>query len=390
MAEYRGIDIMDFIIFLIKNKKIIIISTLVTLFLSYLIIFFFVKERFDSTALVIPSSQNSVGGISSLLSSFSNLPIDIGGVQTNEDIGMFETILFSRTTAEKMIDQFDLMTEYGQDSREEAIKIFYNNLFTNETDAGAYSISVRSETPIKSAEMTNFLVSHLNEAIINLNITKSKENKLFLQRRVDEIYGDLKLAEDSLSNFQKKTGVYIAEDQTKASIEAYVAFEAELAKKEIEYSVLKQILGSESPKLKEVKLSVNTYREKVNRIISGEEKSSLLLGLNKLPENTLNYFRLFRKVKISNQLLEFIIPLYEQAKFEEQKDLPILQIIDYAKPPEKKSYPLRILFSFIITTFIEIIVVLYLLVKSIVNKSQNPKLIFIKNELFSFKSRTTE
>ena len=86
-------------------------------------------------------------------------------------------------------------------------------------------------------------------------------------------------------------------------------------------------------------------------------------------------------------MLEFIIPLYEQAKFDEQKEVPILQVIDYGVPPEKKSYPSRVLFSLIITFASLLIVFLIILIREILQNSDNPKIAMLRKEMRLIKKK---
>jgi hypothetical protein len=80
-------------------------------------------------------------------------------------------------------------------------------------------------------------------------------------------------------------------------------------------------------------------------------------------------------------MLEFIIPLYEQSRFEEQKNIPVLQIIDKGIPAEKKSYPPRSLFALLITIFMMVAFLGILTGNDIFKNSTNPKLILLKKNL---------
>jgi uncharacterized protein involved in exopolysaccharide biosynthesis len=60
-----------------------------------------------------------------------------------------------------------------------------------------------------------------------------------------------------------------------------------------------------------------------------------------LPEIGLEMARLFREVEIQTRLLTFLLPQYEQAKIQEVKDTPTVQIIDPAVPPQLKNSPKR-------------------------------------------------
>lgn len=58
-----------------------------------------------------------------------------------------------------------------------------------------------------------------------------------------------------------------------------------------------------------------------------------------------------RSIDYYAKLIEYLGPQYEQSKIEEKKDIPTLQILDYAVRPERKAKPKRSLIV-IITGFI--------------------------------------
>ncbi|MBK8663776.1 MAG: hypothetical protein IPN18_19040 [Ignavibacteriales bacterium] len=61
--------------------------------------------------------------------------------------------------------------------------------------------------------------------------------------------------------------------------------------------------------------------------------------MGSLPTKAIEYFRLYRDVKINNEMLGFLLPVYEQAKFDEQKDTPVILTLDNAVANDKKVYP---------------------------------------------------
>ncbi|MDR3625187.1 MAG: GNVR domain-containing protein, partial [Ignavibacteriaceae bacterium] len=79
--------------------------------------------------------------------------------------------------------------------------------------------------------------------------------------------------------------------------------------------------------------------------IDDKLKSSLNLFIpfEKIPETGIKYVRLTRDYEIQTKLMEFIYPIFEQAKIQEQEDIPAVLVVDKAVPPEKKSAPKRLL-----------------------------------------------
>jgi uncharacterized protein involved in exopolysaccharide biosynthesis len=386
MSEYKQIDLLDCLIYLNKWKKKLILIFLISLVASYLIIYFAIPEKFDAEAVIVPSESQGVSGIASMVKSFSGLPLNLSGLGKASGTNLYNTIVLSRTNFEKIIDKFGLYNEYNLQSREKTIKELSKNIFTNESESGAYSIRVRSSLPQKAADITNYIVDQLNSTMIELNVQKSHDNRVFIDKRYEEIKHDLAISEDSLKLFQKKSHFYSATDQTKAMIETYSKLESDLAVKQLELSVYEKIYGEESPLTKNAQISFNEYASHLKLLKNNKDGDNILLPITSLPDDGMKFLRLARDIKIGNSMLEFIVPLLEEAKFEEQKDIPLLQIIDRAVPPEKKSYPQRVLVSLLIAFFATLFILVIIILLELINNSRNEKIIFLRKELFKFRN----
>ncbi|MEJ2618637.1 MAG: hypothetical protein P8Z35_27045, partial [Ignavibacteriaceae bacterium] len=232
---------------------------------------------------------------------------------------------------------------------------------------------------ILAADMTNFIVGKLNERIIDLRVKKSRLNREYLEARVSDIKDSLRMAEDQMKLFQEKTGMFEAESQTKAILEQIAQLQASVAEKQTEYSIYKEIYGNSSPQAANAKIIAKEFADKLKNMERGKDSVNTLLSLNKLPQNVIDYFRHFRDVEVYTNILEFELPLYEQAKFQEQKDVPILQVIDSAIPPAKRSFPKRVLLASLITIVLMIITFMFILLKENKNLNNSDKFLYIKN-----------
>ena len=65
--------------------------------------------------------------------------------------------------------------------------------------------------------------------------------------------------------------------------------------------------------------------------------------MSSFPDLGMRSARLMREVEVQGRLLEIMVPQYEQARMEESKNIPTLQIIDEPKVPLNKIKPKRIL-----------------------------------------------
>jgi uncharacterized protein involved in exopolysaccharide biosynthesis len=66
---------------------------------------------------------------------------------------------------------------------------------------------------------------------------------------------------------------------------------------------------------------------------------NVFVPFSKMPDLGGEYIRRFRDVEIQYKILQFITPLYEQAKVEERRQTPSVLILDKAGPAERKSKP---------------------------------------------------
>jgi capsule polysaccharide export protein KpsE/RkpR len=380
-------EFLDFLAIVIKHKITLILIFIISLFSSYGLIYFFVEEQFDAETVIIPSGQNSLAGVSSLMKNISSvLPIGIGDINKESEMDLYNTIIYSRTSIETLIEKFGLKAILKIQRREELHKAVRKMIKAKVTIENAYTISVRANSRQLSSDMANFIVEYVNKKIVELNSAKSKNNRLFLEKRYRIVSDSLTNAEDNLKKFQETEGVFDASEQVNSTIEVFTKLESDLAAKQIEYSVMSQIYGNSSPNATTAKVAIDEYKRKIEAIKSGKEKRLSVVTIDSLPEKALQYYRYYRDVKINEEMLKFILPLYEQSKFDEQRDIPILQVIDKAIAPERKSYPPRTAFAGIIAFATTCFAALFLIVNDLVLNSNNPKIELLKKNLFRFKS----
>src|SRR6202140_2233942 len=84
---------------------------------------------------------------------------------------------------------------------------------------------------------------------------------------------------------------------------------------------------------------------------SSQPGDSMYPSIRKLPLLGVTYADLYRRTKIQEAVLETLTKQYELAKVQEAKEIPTVKVLDIANLPDKKSFPPRLLFIFLGTTF---------------------------------------
>ena len=369
MSDTRGFHLFDYLDFLVKRKELVLAVFFSSFVVAYLLIFFLVEEQYEATAMLIPRSDDMSSAVTGLLRATKGLPFGLGSKSSaRSDIDLYNTVIFSRSMMEDVIGKFGLLQAYRLDTTtadhmELAGKRLKREVLTKETEESAFQIVVRAGTRQRSADMVNYIIRRMNERIIDLNTQRSRDNREFLGHRVEDISATLRAAEDSLRTYQERTGLLDAKTQLQGIITANTTLETELEAKKLQESIMERMYDKESPQVKELRMQIEEYEKRLGALRSQSEPGSPLLALRKLPLTAVEFLRRYREVEINNLLLEYVLPLYEQAKIEEKKDYPVLQIIDQAVPPARKSYPPRTVFALIGSFSVTVLVFLVLLVR---------------------------
>ena len=104
---------------------------------------------------------------------------------------------------------------------------------------------------------------------------------------------------------------------------------------EVQVGVAEQRYGEENPLVR----------------ASKTELASLNAKLQTLPDLGVEYYRLYRDFAVQQKIYELMVPLYEQAKYEEKRDVASAVVLDVAQVPEEPARPKKrlivLIFAFI-------------------------------------------
>lgn len=362
--ENKEITLIDYLLMLTKWRKFLFLNFLIVCVLAAAISLTLPKWYTSSTTILPPTGETSGLGISSLI---NNLPVGglgLGMGALSEEASLFLAIINSRTVLEAAIEKFDLMDLYGTENMEETLRALRDHISVNVNDEGTITFYAEAGTPflpgeeddnkarILSRDMADFFIQELDKVNKRLKSEKAKNTRIFIEKRYFQNLSDLRNAEEAFKKFQEQHGVIALPEQTAAAITTAAGLKAEIIAKETKIEVLKTYVSSShsellraktellalSRKLDELKYGTNDLREKKRE---GFDKIDLFLPFDNVPDVGIQYARLFREVTIQEKLLEFLMPQYEQAKIQEAKDTPTVQVLDPAKIPVRKSKPKR-------------------------------------------------
>ncbi|OGU25940.1 MAG: hypothetical protein A2X66_03920 [Ignavibacteria bacterium GWA2_54_16] len=351
----RTVNVLDYLVVITRHRKFIFRFVAVCVLLAAIALFLVMSKWFKATAVIMPPKQKtSMGLLSSMLRSSTSSLRSLGlGGPVSDEILQYQAILKSRRCLDAVIDRFDLMHVYKASTKYDAVKELEENMtLALGKEEVSLEITLYDTDRIRVAEMANFFVDKLNQIYLEMSTAEARSNREFMERRYRQNLQDLKNAEDSLKVFQKKTGIYSVPEQLKAGIEAAADVQSQIALREMQLAILSKTTTPDNELRERTVLELNALRDKMNALQVGDEgrrgEFKIFPPFDRAPELGVQYFRLYREVEMQGKIMELILPLYEQAKIEEQRDTPSMLILDNAVPPEKASKPRRFLMTGIV------------------------------------------
>jgi tyrosine-protein kinase Etk/Wzc len=310
-------------------------------------------NTYTGNAKILPPQQNqSMGAMAAAaLSQLGPLAALAGqglGVRNPNDV--YVGMLQSDSVANGLIDRYSLMSVYGKKLRVDARRQLADRSEISAAKNGVITITVDDRNPQRAADLANGYVEELEKLTKALNITEAGKRRLFFEREIKMENDNLAAAEVALKQTQEKTGLILLDSQSKAMIESVTSLRAGIAAQEVKVQAMRSFATAENPDLVLAEQELTTMRAQLDRLGRGQGKRSIAdVPIENVPTAGLEYVRRLREVKYHEALFTLLAKQYEAAKIDEARDALIVQQMDKATPPERKSGPHRLLIALTVT-----------------------------------------
>lgn len=317
-----------------------------------------------STRVILPNQGGSglLSGLSSDISSAASSLL----TGPSGDYLRYLSIVSSRTVRERAVDEFDLVDVYetgdAEAPREEAIKILADNVeFVIDDEYEFLSVEVLDKDPQRAADLANFMVDELDR----LNTRLASGSAATFRRYVEQRYHEAQAALDSLLDrnraFQEEYGVYDLPAQAEGFFEYLAELRANALRAEIQYETFQDQFGASNAQVRMYQDLARSANQKYEDALAGREQL-LPVARGEVPEVARQYADIQRALTVQSRILEIVAPVYEQARFDEERQREAVQVVDPAVPPVEKAYPLRMVIVVASTLSAFILVVVFVLV----------------------------
>lgn len=343
--ESKQVDILDILIILAKRKKFILTSLLI---ISVLIVTYslLVQQTWSSTITFRPiiSDDSASGLIGSVLD--GNISSLLSGSSGTSDV---ESIIRSRSFLNKIINHFNLI-EYFEIEEEDTyivteliLRIMNKQVISidENIETGFTALRITTYNRELSAEIANYVVQQYEDYNKNLRITKGKQERIFLSKRIDELNLELENSIEKMKELQVNYNIIELESQIPPIFNSYSNTVSEYIKIDIEKEYLSNVMNDPQA-VKNLETKQNVILKQIRKFETGNDNLiNYMVPLDSIPNISQQYLLLKIRSEILKQTYDTIYPQLELAKLRELRDTPTIQIIDKAIPAGLRTWPKR-------------------------------------------------
>lgn len=356
------INLLDLAIIVVKYKKLVlglpILMALITIVVALLS-----PKIYTATARLLPPQQKE-SSVAAMLGALA-APAAGAGAAVGQALGLrspsdlYVGVLKSRTIADRLTDRFGLLDLYHAKTRARAREVLKEATHIASGKDGIISIEVDDEDPRRAADMANAYVEELDHMMQGLAVTEASQRRLFFEKQLAQARDQFASAEAALQRAMAAKGISAVEAQGRTMVNTTEQLRAQIAVKEIQLHAMGSYATGRNPEavrlgqeLASMKVQLASLEGGGRELAAAAESTSGLETLRKL-----------REVKFLEFTVELLTKQYEIAKIDEARNAVLIQVVDKAIPPDKKSKPkttLIVLLSTTLGVFVAILIVVLL------------------------------
>lgn len=340
-------DLLDLLLVMAQRKNTIILTSVIGMFITTGLVLL-MHPVFTAKAMVLPPQQGqSSSGLLSQLGSFAALA-GLGSSGQKDPNDLYLAVLQSNTVADGLIKRLNLMAAYKVTKLTDARRMLAaNSKFVSER-GGMISITVKDGDPHLAAKIANAYVDELHDINSRLIIGEAGVRRNFFSQQMALEKDRLTDAEIALQQTEEKTGAVSPMGQTGLVISQVAALQSQIISREVQLDALRTSSTDQNPDVIRLNTEIAGLRQQMSGLEAlqkGRKPGDISLTSRSLPEDQVAYLRKQRDVQYHTFIFDLIARQFEAARMDEAKASPLIQVLDPAEPPERKSGPFRALWT---------------------------------------------
>jgi uncharacterized protein involved in exopolysaccharide biosynthesis len=335
--EDDEISLLDLLQTIVDNLRLLILGPLVV-GLAALGISFAVPPTFTATVKFLPPQQQQSAAASMLasLGGLGGLAGAAAGLKNPAD--QYLAFMKSNSVQDALIDRFKLQERYDEDYKVDTRKELTSNTRASGGKDGLITVEIDDKDPKFAADLANAHVQELQKLLARLAVTEAQQRRAFFEKQLNQVKEKMIDAEQAL----RGTGVNssVLKSNPTSALAAVAALKAQVTAQEVKVGAMRGYLAETAPDFKQAMTELANLRAQLAKQEKDEPAAAAGQG---------DYVAKFREFKYQETLFELFARQFEMAKVDESREGAVIQVLDAALPPERKSKPKKALIAIIAT-----------------------------------------
>lgn len=334
------ISLLDLLQTIVDNLRLLVLGPLAVGFTA-LGISFLIPPTYTAKTQFLPPQQQQSAAASMLasLGSLGGLAGAVGGIKNPAD--QYLAYMKSVTLQDSLIERFKLIERYEVKTKTDARLALTGSVSAVSGKDGLISVEVDDKDPKFAAELANAHVEELGKLLGKLATTEAQQRRLFFEKQ-------LTIAKDKLIQSEialKATGVSgsVLKSNPVSAVAAVAGLQAAVTAQEVKLGAMRGYLAESAPDFKLAMSELSNLRSQLAK----QEKDSPATVVKATTEG--DYITKYREFKYHETLFELFSKQFELAKVDEAREGAVIQVLDAAQAPERKSKPKKAMIAIIAT-----------------------------------------
>ena len=356
--EDEKVSLLELLRVIIDNLRLLVLGPMFVGFIALCVSFtipaiytaktqFFPPQQQQSAAASMLASLGGLGGLAGTAGVLKN-PAD-----------QYVAYMKSDTLKDAFIKRFKLMERYQTKLFEDARKVFDERSRIMSGKDGLIKVEFDDTDPTFAADVANAYVEELRNVLSRLAVTEAQQRRVFFEKQLAQTKENLAASEQALM----ATGVSenILKSKPISATAAVAALKAQITAQEVKLGAMRGYLAETAPDFKFALIELANLRAQLTKQDKGDSGN--------VRADQSEYIRRYRDFKYHETLYELFIKQYEIARVDEAREVAVSQVLDFAKPPERKSKPQKALIAIIAAVAAEFSLLLFVFVRHALRKA---------------------
>jgi tyrosine-protein kinase Etk/Wzc len=368
LPEQVEISFLDLLQTVVDNLRLIVFGSLgvglLALGVSYLIpptytakTQFLPPQQQQSSASALLQSLGSMGGLSAVATGLKN-PAE-----------QYISFMKTQSILDAMVDRFNLQERYDVKLKMDARRALLDRTKIQVGKDSIINLEVDDKDASFAAELANGYVTELRKLMGRLSLTEAQQRRAFFENKIVEAKSELALADKTL----RLTGINAStlKSSPLAAVEVVAKLKGAITAQEIKIGGMRGYLTESAPEIKQALVELLTLKSQLVKAERDDPTSNVI----KLEDS---YVERYRDYKYKETLYEMFAKQYELARVDEAREGAIIQVIDTAQAPERRSKPKKALIAIFATAAAGIILLLIAFVQKAIRNARRDEVTSVK------------